>query len=223
MSLIIMILTVIASFLVVRIGAVAFMLTGLDQEIAIFQALSAFSGTGFTTRESELIAVHPQRRKIASALIVLGNVGIVTIIASLVNSMNSRLHTVIVLAVFSALMFVLFRLLSNRRLMEKFTEKVGRKIIKEGWIRPVSYEELLLHAEGYGVSQVSIEEGNPLLGKTLVGAELRKNDILVLSIEHGTQYIANPPADFKFGLKDRLVCFGKMDNIRRYAYPKEEI
>ena len=74
------ILTLTVSFIVVRVGAIAFQLTGLEWSLAKFQALSCFTGTGFTTREAELITGNPQRRRIASVLMVLGNAGLVTLI-----------------------------------------------------------------------------------------------------------------------------------------------
>ena len=83
---ILFILTLIVSFVVVRIGAIAFQLTGLEWSLAKFQALSCFSGTGFTTKESELITSDKQRRKIATILIILGNAGFVILIATLASS-----------------------------------------------------------------------------------------------------------------------------------------
>lgn len=74
------------SMLVIRIGAVAFLMTGLSEEVAQFQALSAFSGAGFTTGEAENIVKHPARRRIASLLIRLGSVGVVSSIATLLLS-----------------------------------------------------------------------------------------------------------------------------------------
>ncbi|MBU0630609.1 MAG: hypothetical protein KKC80_06825 [Candidatus Margulisbacteria bacterium] len=59
---------------------------GRDQ--ARFQSLSCFSGTGFTTQESELVTGHPQRRKIASYLMILGNAGLVTLIATFANTIR---------------------------------------------------------------------------------------------------------------------------------------
>ncbi len=53
----------IVSFVVVRIGAIAFQLTGLEWSLAKFHALSCFTGTGFTTHESELIVDHPVEGK----------------------------------------------------------------------------------------------------------------------------------------------------------------
>ena len=91
MNLILFVVALIASFIVVRIGAIAFQLTGLEWSLAKFQALSCFSGTGFTTRESELIVGHPKRRKIASMLMVLGNAGLVMLIATFANSIRPRI------------------------------------------------------------------------------------------------------------------------------------
>jgi Trk-type K+ transport system membrane component len=48
---------------VVRVAAVALRLTGLVESAARFQALSAISGAGFTTRESESIVNYPVRRQ----------------------------------------------------------------------------------------------------------------------------------------------------------------
>ena len=58
-------LAILVSFLFVRAASIALMMTGLEKHKARFQAISAFSGTGFTTKEAELIVNHPVRRKIA--------------------------------------------------------------------------------------------------------------------------------------------------------------
>jgi Trk-type K+ transport system membrane component len=75
-------LVIFFSFLIVRAGAIALMMTGMDEKRARFQALSAFSGTGFTTREAEFVVTHPKRRRIVSWLMILGNAGIVTVIVT---------------------------------------------------------------------------------------------------------------------------------------------
>jgi len=87
MNVMLFIIVVVASFIIVRIGAIAFQLTGLEWSLAKFQSLSCFSGTGFTTREAELVTGHPQRRRIATVLIVLGNAGFIIMIASVGNNM----------------------------------------------------------------------------------------------------------------------------------------
>jgi hypothetical protein len=75
-------LVIFLSFLIVRTGAVALMITRMEEKKARFQALSAFSGTVFTTRKAESVVNHPQRRRIVSTLIILGNAGIVTVIVT---------------------------------------------------------------------------------------------------------------------------------------------
>jgi hypothetical protein len=74
------------SFTFVRIAAVAMRLTGLSENMARFQALSALTGTGFTTTESEMIVNYPVRRNIISVLMVFGNLGIVTVMSTLMVS-----------------------------------------------------------------------------------------------------------------------------------------
>jgi len=78
-------LTVISlSLLITRIATVALALTGLSREAAKFQARSAFTGVGFTTNEAEQVVSHPVRRRILMLLMLLGNVGVITTISSLI-------------------------------------------------------------------------------------------------------------------------------------------
>jgi Trk-type K+ transport system membrane component len=85
MSLILFIIVVALSIAVVRVGSLAFELTGMSSEHAFFQSLSCFTGTGFTTSESELITRNKERRKIACVIMILGNVGAISLIAALAN------------------------------------------------------------------------------------------------------------------------------------------
>jgi hypothetical protein len=55
----------------------------MSRDSARFQARSAFSGSGFTTTESESVVSHPVRRRIIMLLMLLGNAGLVTMIATL--------------------------------------------------------------------------------------------------------------------------------------------
>ena len=75
------------SVMVIRTAAVALRITGLPEEVARFQARSAFTGAGFTTSESEAILRHPVRRRIVSILMVVGNLGFVSVMATIVVSL----------------------------------------------------------------------------------------------------------------------------------------
>jgi len=231
--LILFILAIIVSFIVVRIGAIAFQLTGLEWSLAKFQALSCFSGTGFTTKEAELITANKQRRRIASVLIILGNAGLVIMIATLAGSLVPqetilsklsesflpfRLPTSLVpfinLVIIVVSVYVLYRIFTSSRFARKLTNNLRKRIIKRELFKQVSFEELLLATGGYGVSKITVSTGSPILDKTLSQSELRRHDITVLAITRDVETIPNPRADTKILLGDELICFGKLENIR---------
>lgn len=221
------------SFIIVRIGAIAFQLTGLEWSLAKFQALSCFSGTGFTTKEAELITSSPQRRKIASILIVLGNAGLVTMIATFANSLRPRsglpgwnipfLDTAfpswlvpwINLIIIVAAVYIMFRLFGKATLVRRFTISLREKLIKKDLVQPVSFEEVALATGGYGVSKLKVLPTDSLAGKVLSQTNLRSHDITILAIVRGLDTIANPKADTQILAEDELICFGKLENIRR--------
>ena len=55
------------SILVTRVATIALVRTGLSRETARFQSLSAFSGSGFTTQETELVVNHPDGRYVSGS------------------------------------------------------------------------------------------------------------------------------------------------------------
>lgn len=232
--LILFILAIIVSFIVVRIGAIAFQLTGLEWSLAKFQALSCFSGTGFTTKEAELITGNKQRRKIASVLIILGNAGLVIMIATLAGSFIPR-ETIISklsksilpfgispdlviwvnLAIVVVVVYIIYRVFTHEQFARRVTNFLRKKIIKKGIFQKVSFEELLLATGGYGVSKIKVSTGSLMLDKTLSQSKLRESDITVLAITRGAETIPNPRANTKILLGDELICFGRLENIRR--------
>jgi len=233
MNLLLFIFTLLVSFIAVRIGAIVFELTGLEWSLAKFQALSCFTGTGFTTKEAELITGNTQRRRIASVLIILGHAGFVTLIATFANSLRTDvlgsrlavpfLHLLIApqvlpwinLAIIILASFLFYRIFSISRFANKLTNVLRRRIIKQDIIKRVSFEELVVATGGYGISQIEICNDSPILNKTLIESGLRQADILVLAVERNEEIIPNPSTSTRFLLKDKLICFGKLGNIRK--------
>lgn len=237
MNLILFLIVIAVSFIIVRIGAVAFELTGLEPSLAIFQSLSCFSGTGFTTREAELITGSPQRRRIASILIVLGHAGFVTMIATfassllspnaliqnlripfLHNTIPSNLLPLVSLLIAVIAVYIIYKIFTYGHFVKKFTDFLKSHIVKRDIIKPVSFEELLVSTGGYGISQIQVCKDSPILDKTLLNSDLKKHDITVLVIGRKGEITPNPPASMKIQLGDELVCFGKLENIRRELY-----
>jgi K+/H+ antiporter YhaU regulatory subunit KhtT len=223
MSIVLLIIFIGISFFIVRAGAIAFKMTGMGWQQAKFQALSAFSGTGFTTKEAESVVNHPQRRKITTWLMILGNAGIVSVIATFVVSMRGGgvMRTSLTLIVAIVTIFLLLKIAARREFMKKLTQKIEQKLAEKTDLRQVSIEEIIEQAKGYGVTRILIDEHFCDLGKTLIDAQLKERDILVLSIERGEEIIPNPKATMKIKLGDTLTCFGKLEEMRKLIREKE--
>ncbi|MFC1808546.1 cation:proton antiporter regulatory subunit [Candidatus Omnitrophota bacterium] len=234
MNLLLFLVMIVISFIVVRIGAIAFELTGLEWSLAKFQALSCFSGTGFTTKEAELVVGNPQRRRIASVLMVLGNAGLVTLIATFANSLRpnivvpklklpfielfvpSRVVPYVNLIIIIIFVYFGYRMFTNSNITKKLTDYLRRKIIKKDFIKQVSFEELLVSTGGYGVSAIEICKDSPIIGKEIKNADLRRYDVNVLAVEREGEVFPNPSSELTIVLGDRLICFGKLEIIRNH-------
>ena len=229
MNLILFVVALIASFIVVRIGAIAFQLTGLEWSLAKFQALSCFSGTGFTTREAELIVGHPKRRRIASMLMVFGNAGLVMLIATFANSIRPRiagasslfswlwggLGPLVNLLAIGGAIFLTWRFFTKSPKAKVLTDYLRSKVKRSGIVEPLSVEELMVSSGGYGVVRAEIRADWPVIGRTLAKSGLREKDITILVIRRGDEPMANPPPDTRIQTGDSLLCFGKLDQMRK--------
>ena len=72
-------------WVITELFAFIFRLTGLPDEKACFQVISLLTGTGFTTRESEMILSTRRRRRIARVTMLFGYVFNITIVSAFIN------------------------------------------------------------------------------------------------------------------------------------------
>ncbi|MEX2550193.1 MAG: RimK family alpha-L-glutamate ligase [Nitriliruptoraceae bacterium] len=85
-------------------------------------------------------------------------------------------------------------------------------------------------SSGYGVAELQIGEQSNLVGKPLAESDLRERDITVLTLTRGTKVVPNPSGRRELDVGDRLLCFGKLEEMRdlvparrrRRARPKLE-
>jgi len=209
-------LVIFLSLLIVRAAAVALALTGLDRRRAWFQALSAFTGTGFTTREAEAVVNHQSRRRIISALMLLGNAGIVTVIIAATSTIfkSEGLH----LPVSIVLLFLGVYLIYKIGTYKKFNNKWD-KFIRSHLVRYLSIEGNIIEEQfdvsfDFGVVKVSVVPGSPLLDKTISESALTGADLLVLGIERGKSWISHPKPNEVIRCQDMLVVYGPMDFLK---------
>ncbi len=207
----------ILSLLVTRIAAMALMFTGLSHEVARFQARSAFSGVGFTTTESELIMNHPVRRKIIMLLMLLGNIGIATVVATVMVSLLSTagsgnwLRNV---ALFVSCLSLLWIIAASH-----FVERNLNRIIAWGlknWTRlEVQDYVAILHLKNeFAVWEMKVEPKSWLEEKSLIAAGLSREGVLILGIQRdGGLYIGAPQGISRIHAGDVLVMYGQMPRL----------
>ena len=213
----ILLVAILISFIVVSVGGLALQLTGIESEVARFQALSAFSGTGFTTTEAERIVQHRTRRRIVTILIILGNAGLVTIIATMVATFTqvtgygwffARLGIIIIS------ILVLYRLVIGSRFGNRFLQLVRKPLIKRILRDAPTAEEIFHAGKGWGVSLITIKEESKKAGLSLselVGEE----DLIILTLEAADDFISRPGVGEKINVGDRLLVYGRSESIKR--------
>lgn len=210
------ILTIFISFLIVRAAAIALMMTGLDHKRSIFQALSAFTGTGFTTKEAEKVTNHPLRRKIIIWLMILGNAGIVTVIITATSSLikikgyGIPLHLIIMLAG----IYVIYRIGTSKGFIRKWESFIEKKLIKLSHFEEETVEDLLHLIEGYGLVQVLIKKNSPIAGLLLSECTLCREDTVLIGIERDKKWIPIPKDQEKIKEGDKLVLYGNLQKMR---------
>lgn len=210
------ILAILIAFLVVRAAAIALMMTGLDGDRARFQALSALTGTGFTTREAESIVNHPKRRKIISWLMIIGNAGIVTVIVTATSSFVSStgVELPITAAILLAGVFVVYRIARHRGVVRRWDIFVEGRLSRSGAFKNAPTEDLLHFGEGYGLVREIVTPESPLADRTLVGSQLSSRGVLVLGIERGPRWIPIPKPDETMRPGDRVVVYGPLEIVK---------
>jgi hypothetical protein len=213
----ILLIAILVSFIIVRIGGFALELTGVEPEVARFQALSAFSGTGFTTREAERVVGHRTRRRIVTILIILGNAGTVTIIATLVASftqVSGYTWFFIRLAIIVGGIFGLYQLIirSNvgRRIPVWLRRPVMNRILREA---PV-FEEIFHVEKDWAISLVVIKGSSKSIGQS-VSDITAEGDIDILGIDRIDTYLTRPNREEKIVEGDRLLVYANRKSVKR--------
>lgn len=214
-----LVIIIVLSYLIIKVGAISLRMTGIDKESAVFQSLSAFTGTGFTTFEAEDVVNYADRRKVIKVLMLLGNAGIISIIAMSVVSFSGipggQIYTklgIIGLVILVIVIISVVRGLDN--LVERFIE---RRIKTFTRFSMGAFSEMLKLADGYGVAEIKVSAGHTIAGRHLYEAELRGSDILVLAIRRGVSLIPAPRAEELLKEEDKLICFGLLKNIAAVA------
>ncbi len=216
------------SALITKIASVALVHTGLSKEVATFQARSAFTGVGFTTNEAENIVNHPVRRRIVMTLMIIGNVGIISAIASLiltfVNTKQDDVTVIIRLLILFVSLGILWRLSKSRWLENKLVIIINMLLRKFTSLRVKDYVELLKLNDDYEITVIKVKKGDWLENKKVSVLKLRQEGINLIGIErkNGT-YVGTPSGDTTVTTEDKLILYGRERNLRNLEKRKQDV
>ena len=206
------------SHIVTRMATAALVMTGMSSEAASFQARSAFTGTGFTTSESEQVVNHPVRRRILMLLMVLRNAGFVTIVFSLIFSFigtdeTGKIHRLIVLV----LSLVVLWVISRSKTVDRFLSRAIRRALARWTDLDVrDYISLLKLSGEYAVMEMQVRKGDWVAGKRLLECGLSEEGITVLGIYRADgSYVGSPRGPSEIRADDTLILYGRDEALRK--------
>jgi hypothetical protein len=171
------------SLLVTRVATVLLVATGMSRQAARFQARSAFTGSGFTTRESEDVVNHPVRRRVVMTLMLLGNAGIVAVGSSLIIGFRSgnRTQWTTILELLVGLL-ALLALSRSAWVDHRLTRAIRRLVARHTDLQTRDIASLLDLTGHYAVSELLLEEGDWMADRPLGELRLRDEGIAILGV-----------------------------------------
>lgn len=209
----------VVSLIITRMASLALTHTGLSRQAAAFQARSAFTGVGFTTSESEKVVNHPVRRRILLMLMLLGNAGVVTAIATLlIGFLNVRDESSILLRalVLATGLAGLIAMTMSQRLDKVLSRIVLWALNKYTTLNVRDYAALLHLAGEYAIGEIYVQEEDWMADQTLGELKLADEGVVVLSINRtdGT-FLGVPKRETVVRAGDILVVYGRTSGIQR--------
>jgi hypothetical protein len=184
--------------------------------LARFQARSAFTGSGFTTTESERVVQHPVRRRIIMMLMLLGNAGFITAVSSLMLSfVTTDAATGITGTVWFRLVLLILGLTAlwlvahSSWVDDRLSEVIGWALRRWSDLEVRDYASLLQLSGDYAVAEMVIEPGDWLAEQTLAEMKLSNEGVLVLGISKPNgEYLGAPRGRHRLAADDTVILYG---------------
>lgn len=204
--------------LITRIATVALVFTGLSRELARFQARSAFVGVGFTTSESERVLEHPVRRRIIMWLMLLGNMGFIAAVSSLipifVGAGEATISFWAKLLVLGSGLLLLWAISISRWIDRRLSSAISWALKRWTHLDVSDYPALLQLSAGFTVTELKVEPGDWVAGRNLADLRLADEGVQVLGIRRANnEYVGAPTGTTYIRKGDTLILYGKVDHI----------
>lgn len=220
-SIISLLVVVVLSMLVVRVATVALTLTGLSNELARFQARSAFTGAGFTTNESERVVGHPVRRRIIMLLMLLGNAGIITAVSSLILSFVGAQQAggltgslwFRITALLTGLV-VLWAIAHSRWVDQRLSRLIAWSLGRWTRLEARDYASLLHLSGDYAVVELQVEPNDWLADRELRELHLSDEGVVALGIERAAgDFLGAPRGHTTLAAGDTVIFYGPRSTL----------
>ena len=204
---------------IVRISSTILRHTGLPDNIARFQSISALSGTGFTTSESELIVNFPVRRRVLIFLMILGNLGMAsvatTFIVALIATEGETGAVLTQVVAFVIAIGLTLLIMSNKTLDKKLCDGISWYLTRSGSLELIGFERLYQISHNYSIAEHLVEHINET---SLADLNLEEFELVVLGVRTGAdkKYL-NPSEVSALQVGDKLVCYGAENAHKRFV------
>ncbi len=219
LPLVLFLLALALSLVIIQVGTMALMLTGLSREIARFQSHSAFTGVGFTTEEAEAVVNHPVRRHICMALMILGKLGVASLMATLLVTVmqteaSSGDRWILPFVLLIGGVGTLWLLAVSPWVERQLNKPIAFALKRFSSLNVTDYVALLQLEGDFTVSELSVHGTDWLSGKTLVELALAREGLLVLGIRRKSgDYVGAPSGETRIEAGDIVVLYGPAGRI----------
>jgi hypothetical protein len=205
------------SLLFTRLVTGALIATGMPPEVAAFQARSAFTGAGFTTAEAENVVNHPARRRLISMAMFVGNLGVPTLIVTVMLGLlapgpGETSTRVLVLAGGAAVLAAL----SFTRPVTRFFVDLGRRKSAPMVHLALSRRATPLLRLSDEVTVVAIPLSDALPLRSIRGLQLALPQVKVLGVRPGGregEFVTGPPIDVELTAGDEVVVLARSADL----------
>lgn len=205
-----------------------FRLIGLPEEKARFQVVSLLTGSGFTTRESEMIISTRRRRRLARVTMLFGYVFNISVVSAFINVFMSLKITQVGQYVLGLLipvgMVALLIIILRIPTVRSFGSALVLKAVGNITHTETANSVMIIDHIGKGcIAQVHVREvPKALSGKKLFESRIKEeHNILIMLVEDKHGRVEPPHKDTVFNLGEKLTVFGDYQNICRVFEAKE--
>lgn len=204
----------------IEVFTILYRINGVNVEISKFQVISALTGTGFTTNDSESVMMTKQRRKLTQRIMFFSYIFNISIVSTFVNifaatqNLNEKeiLFSIGIIA-FIIIFFVIFH---KTQIAKKFIDNIVMKIVDKKKIKKENYIFVYDIYGNKAVAEIELKSlKRNMKSKSIEEIKLKeKYHIQLLVIKRKEQNITEIYPDTKIQEGDVVLVFGKIKDIK---------